>query len=110
VLVNVIEETFRIIFQPNFSKSDTLGVNYGVKRTPKLGRLGYNNDTFLSFRGLNKLSCLFLLLLSEPARFRDHFAIKLSFLVHTVEELCRIRFAHARTRTRGTEPIHEAIT
>jgi len=43
VLVNVIEETFRIIFQPNFSKSDNLGVNYGVKRTPKLVRLGYKN-------------------------------------------------------------------
>jgi len=96
VLVNVIEETFRIIFQPNFSKSDTLGVNYGVKRTPKLGRLGYKNDTSLSFRGLNKLSCSVLSLLSEPARFRDHFAIKLSFLVQTVEELCWITFALAR--------------
>jgi len=110
VLVNMMKETFRIIFQPTFSKLDTLGVNYGVKRTPKLGRLEYKIDICLGLRGLSKLSCLFILFLSEPARFRDHFDIKLSFLVQTVEELCWITIARTRARARGTEPINEAIT
>ena len=67
MLLYVIEETFRIIFQPSFSKSVALGSLWGQIRTPKMARPGSRSTTFWDFRALNKLLGFFKLFLSERA-------------------------------------------
>ena len=64
MLIHVKEETLRVIFLPNFLKSDAQKSSYGVKRTSNSVAGNSHVDILSTLEALNKLYRFFLFILS----------------------------------------------
>ena len=64
MLINVKEETLRVIFQPSFLKSDAQKLSYGVKHTSNSVAGNSHVDMFSTLNALNRLYRFFLLIVS----------------------------------------------